>query len=79
MTLMHCKRFPILIYIRTPPHLYENVSLETIVAILHDFHTRLGYQFYQKKMSHILLSLAGVVCMMDGMLIFGQAQQEHDQ
>ena len=35
-------------------------------------------EFYQKKMSHILSGLIGVVCMMDDVLVFGQTQQEHD-
>ena len=35
-------------------------------------------EFYQKKMSHILSGLTGVVCMMDDVLVFGQTQQEHD-
>ena len=36
-------------------------------------------EFYQKRMSHILSSLPGVVCMIDDILEFGQSQQEHDQ
>ena len=36
-------------------------------------------EFYQKKMSYILSSLPGVVCMIDDILVFGQSQQEHDQ
>ena len=35
-------------------------------------------EFYQKKISHILSGLPGVVCMIDDILIFGQSQQEHD-
>ena len=36
-------------------------------------------EFYQKRMSHILSGLPGVVCMIDDILVFGQSQQEHDQ
>ena len=35
-------------------------------------------EYYQKRMSHILSGLQGVVCMMDDVLVFGQTQQEHD-
>ena len=36
-------------------------------------------EFYQKRMSHILSGLPGVVCMIDDILVFGQSQQEHDK
>ena len=35
-------------------------------------------KYYQKRMSHILSGLQGMVCMMDNVLVFGQTQQEHD-
>jgi len=37
-------------------------------------------EFYQKKMSHMLSGLQGVVvCMMDDVLVFGKTKGEHDQ
>jgi len=35
-------------------------------------------EFYQKRMSHILSGLPGVVSMIDDILLFGQSQEEHD-
>ena len=35
-------------------------------------------EFYQKRMSHILSGLPGVVSMIDDILVFGQSQEEHD-
>ena len=35
-------------------------------------------EHFQKRMSNLLDGLAGVLCLMDGILIFGKDQKEHD-
>ena len=36
-------------------------------------------EFFQNKMSEILINLDGVVCMIDDILIYGRNQEEHDK
>ena len=36
-------------------------------------------EYFQKRMSHILAGLPGIVCMIDDTLVYGGTQEEHDR
>ena len=63
--------------VRAPHHVHYTVRsiLLSPPSIWH----LVGSEFFQKGMSTILDGLPGVICLVDGILVFGACQEEHDQ